>query len=194
VFIADVLLMNLRFASLLLLGASLLGAGNCAANNAERALSPQQAALVNATCANIMRVNRSAVDMDACTSSLAESMAGRVQGEIGWQSDRDCSSRGLARGTATYSTCVLDEQRRGTAAMGQRSAGASYGAPPATLTYNPANDVDASERYYDASFETKRRREEYSCAQLGLDPKSAAFGQCVADLDASLFQADNPNP
>lgn len=37
--------------------------------------------------------------------------------------------------------------------------------------------------------ETNRMHEQSACAELGLDPAGAAFGQCVADLDASLFYA-----
>ena len=165
-----------------------LAATNCAVANPMRELNPQQTALVTSTCRNIMRVLPNGVDMDACASSLAGSLMSRVQNDLGWQADRDCQSRGLPRGSAQFATCVLDEQRRGAARTMQ-------GGPPASspvLTYNPANDIEARQGYYDASFDTKRRREEYSCAQLGLDPNTAAFGQCVADLDASLFNADNP--
>ena len=35
--------------------------------------------------------------------------------------------------------------------------------------------------------EVQRQHEQSACAELGLDPGREAFGQCVADLDASLF-------
>jgi hypothetical protein len=35
-------------------------------------------------------------------------------------------------------------------------------------------------------------RERHSCAELGIDPGSAEFGTCVANLDASMFEANNP--
>jgi len=34
-------------------------------------------------------------------------------------------------------------------------------------------------------------RERHSCAELGIDPGSAAFGTCVANLDATMFEANN---
>ena len=85
------------------------------------------------------------------------------------QSDRDCSAQGLMPGTAQFSTCVLDRQRKGANVTTRTTLAFNASA----LTYDPAKDVGASEEYYDASFDTKRRREEYSCAQLGLDPGSS---------------------
>ena len=34
-------------------------------------------------------------------------------------------------------------------------------------------------------------QERHSCAQMGIDPGSDAFGQCVANLDMSMFEANN---
>ncbi len=34
-------------------------------------------------------------------------------------------------------------------------------------------------------------QERHSCAELGLDPGSQAFGQCVGNLDATMFEANN---
>ena len=34
-------------------------------------------------------------------------------------------------------------------------------------------------------------QERHSCAELGIDPGSEAFGQCVGNLDASMFEANN---
>jgi hypothetical protein len=34
-------------------------------------------------------------------------------------------------------------------------------------------------------------QEQHSCAALGLAPGSQAFGQCVGNLDASIFEANN---
>jgi hypothetical protein len=32
--------------------------------------------------------------------------------------------------------------------------------------------------------------ERHSCAEMGIDPGSAAFGQCVGNLDQSMFEAN----
>jgi hypothetical protein len=34
-------------------------------------------------------------------------------------------------------------------------------------------------------------QERHSCAEMGLDPGSDAFGQCVANLDMTMFEANN---
>ncbi len=34
-------------------------------------------------------------------------------------------------------------------------------------------------------------QEQHSCAALGIDPGTQAFGQCVGNLDASMFEANN---
>jgi hypothetical protein len=34
-------------------------------------------------------------------------------------------------------------------------------------------------------------QERHSCAELGIDPGSDAFAGCVANLDASMFEANN---
>jgi len=179
--------MKMLSLSLLVTVSATVMAGGCVAQSSA-SLAPQQAALVRATCEKIMRVGRSGVDMAACTESLADSVAARQEGYISAQSDRACSSQGLTPGSAEFATCVLDRKRHYQGAPALMAANGT-----AQLTYDPGKDVGASQDYYDASFDTKRRREEYSCAQLGLDPDTGAFGQCVAGLDASLFNADNPN-
>ena len=34
-------------------------------------------------------------------------------------------------------------------------------------------------------------QERQACAEMGIDPGSQAFGQCVGNLDASMFEASN---
>jgi hypothetical protein len=34
-------------------------------------------------------------------------------------------------------------------------------------------------------------QERQSCAQIGVDPGSDTFGQCVANLDMTMFDANN---
>ena len=39
--------------------------------------------------------------------------------------------------------------------------------------------------------EVQLAQERHSCAELGIDPGSDAFGICVANLDATMFEANN---
>ena len=34
-------------------------------------------------------------------------------------------------------------------------------------------------------------QEQRTCAQMGIDPGSQAFGQCVGNLDATMFETHN---
>ena len=34
-------------------------------------------------------------------------------------------------------------------------------------------------------------QERHTCAEMGIDPGSQAFGQCVGNLDASMFEAND---
>ena len=34
-------------------------------------------------------------------------------------------------------------------------------------------------------------QEQHTCAQMGIDPGSQAYGQCVANLDMTMFEANN---
>ena len=47
--------------------------------------------------------------------------------------------------------------------------------------------------YWAADNAEVHRREQSACARLGLEPVGGAFVQCVAQLDASLFAANNPS-
>ena len=160
---------------------ALVAAGDCAAQT-PATLSPQQSALIRSTCENIMRVGQT-IDLDVCTASLSNSLAAHQRSYAAAQTDRACSSAGLTDGTAAYATCVLDHKRQ----YANSPTPAAVGDPAIKLTYEPSTSAD----YYHASFDTKRRREQYSCAQLGLDPDSGELRQCVAALNASLYYSDH---
>jgi hypothetical protein len=34
-------------------------------------------------------------------------------------------------------------------------------------------------------------QERHTCAEMGIDPGSQAYGQCVGNLDATMFEANN---
>lgn len=57
-------------------------------------------------------------------------------------------------------------------------------AVPAGTSVEVARPQETS--YSQSNPEERRRKEEYSCAQLGILPGSAGFGQCVTGLDAAL--------
>jgi len=144
------------------------------------ALTPKQASLVQATCDRVMGLARSGIYRDECRDSLSQSLARKVEAEGIAASYEDCSRQGLKEGGSAFSSCMLDRQSRPVTAVTRN----------VSLTY----DVSAPENtkgYFDVSNTVHWRREQYSCAQLGLTPGTGAFGQCVASLDAAMLPSEN---
>ena len=143
-------------------------------------LSPEQASLVQMTCDRVMGLAHGGVYRDECRESLSETLARKVEAEGMAGPYVDCRRQGLAEGSAAFSTGVLDHPSHAVAAAAQ----------PASLSYNAAAPENAK-GYFDVSNSVHWRREQYSCAQLGLMPGTGSFGQCVASLDAALAPNQN---
>jgi hypothetical protein len=150
------------------------------ASSASPVLSPEQVSLVQATCDRVMGLAHSGVYRDECRDSLSQSLARKVQAEAMAAGYGDCREQKLAEGTAAFSTCMLDHQ------SGSRPATMQ----PVSLAYDTSAPENAK-GYFDVTNSVHWRREQYSCAQLGLTPGTGAFGQCVASLDAALLPDPN---
>ena len=111
--------------------------------------------------------------------SLSESFRARLRADRMLEIRQDCRARGLKPGTAALSACEMAPGAR-KAALSQRPA------PVAALPAAPAKS------YFSASFDQVRRREQRACADIGYDPVSGGFNQCVALLAANLSYADDP--
>src|SRR5579862_8099905 len=89
----------------------LLVTQGCAAQTEEQLLTTQETTMIKVTCQTVMHIGyHNAVDLDACMSSLSDSLAAKMQGDIVWKSDADCAAQGLARDTPAFSMCVLDRR------------------------------------------------------------------------------------
>ena len=164
---------------LLLAGAPLAVSAAPALSPEQRALSDNQRELVAATCDRIMGLSSGGLYREECMDSLARSVARRVARAQMVASYAACSRQGLHEGTPGFSTCMLDTQdRRGAMA-----------AEPVRLTYD-WNTPENSRGYFDVTNSVHWRREQYACAQIGLTPGTASFGQCTASLEGAL----SPNP
>jgi hypothetical protein len=139
------------------------------------ALTPEQVSLVQATCDRVMGLAHSGVYRDLCRESLSKSLAREEDGEVMAASYSDCDHEGLKEGSAAFSTCVLDDQSRPHTV-----------ATLATHLAYDANTPENAKGYFDVDDMEHWRRERYSCAQLGLMPRTGAFGQCVASLEGVL--------
>jgi hypothetical protein len=150
----------------------------------ERIVAPEQAALVEATCRSVMGLPKGEVYYDLCQESLQHSLAGKTAAIQTEQSYDQCRQKGLKADSAAFSACVLQTQDA------SPSPHPVVGLQNANLVY-PADLLQSEKSYFSVTPSVRWQRERYSCAQLGLAPASAAFGHCVASLDAAMFPDPN---
>jgi hypothetical protein len=94
---------------------------------------------------------------------------------------------GLKRHTPDLSTFVPNHQNAEPASNALVTGLVSH------IDLANVNSVDNDPSgYFSSSFLLRRRREQYACAKLALEPASGQFGSCVADLDSNLFDIDHP--
>jgi len=144
--------------------------------------------LARATCTDVMKV-RTSTEAAGCVSTLLDALSAKAQGEVYAADDADCTRQGLANGTADFSACVLDLNRA--YANAPASDKARYGGARETVVVDARKGADIDDRF-PGTFAARHRREEDSCAQVGLDPGSTPFAYCVAGLDDAIYTADTP--
>jgi hypothetical protein len=144
--------------------------------------------LAKATCTDVMKV-RTDAEAAGCVSTLLDALGAKAQGEVYAANDVNCMRRGLADGTADFSACVLDLNRAG--ANASSSDRALYGGALETVVVESRKAADIDDRF-PGTFAARHRREEDSCARLGLDPGSTPFAYCVSGLDTAIYTADTP--
>jgi hypothetical protein len=147
---------------------------------ADNGLAPEQSSLIDATCTNVMGLRKGEAYFADCQDSLTHSMVRKVSAEIMAVADNTCRDRGLAEGSAAKSVCMLDEESR---AISQRT---TTPVQPVSLAY-ASGPLESGKSYYGVTPTVRWHRERYSCAQLGLMPNSALFGECVASLEGELL-------
>ena len=179
-----------RWTALVFAGALTMAAGaaGAQADHGVR-VSPEQSALARATCANVMRIKVGVVPFDGCVESLSNTLYARAQGEILAKSYDDCTRTGHKEGTPEFAGCVLDRKAYHNAQPAEASAARVTG--PAAANYTES--LSAGPSYSESNPEERRRKEEYSCARLGLSPGSSSFGVCVAQLDSALRSVEYSN-
>jgi hypothetical protein len=63
---------------------------------------------------------------------------------------------------------------------------------PASTATSSVTQPKLGRTYFGETNGDHYRREQLSCARLGLDPAGGAFDNCVASLQSAMFAADNP--
>ena len=154
--------------------------GSCASYGMESpALAPAQISLIDSTCGEIMGLHRGEYYYQMCQESLGNSLSGKLAAEDTARGWTDCRNARLAPGSADFAACVLQHQT-------SPSVSADPTPTAARLVY-PRDQLQSDKSYYRVTNAMHWKREQYSCAQLGLEPGSGGFAHCVASLDAALL-------
>jgi hypothetical protein len=140
-----------------------------------QAMSPQQASLVDTTCTRVMGLEQGQYQFALCRESLANSLAARKQGQDMAAAYTDCRQRGLADGTAAFSTCMLQSNAPASASQ------------TVQVSYTDAPGTEPGKSFFSIPPHVQFQRERYACAQLGLLPGSGIFGHCVANLQTAML-------
>ena len=154
-----------------------VGAAGCAAAGPSGGLSPDQTFEVGRICQSTLGVEPGEAHYVGCVESLSASLNDLGRGRALARARGGCIDEGLRPDTPALAQCVL----RG-----------SDAAVMSARTVSQTNEAGAPRSYFYTSPREVYRREQLSCARLGLDPTSRAFGGCVASLQSALFAADNP--
>lgn len=149
----------------------------------EKEITPQQTAALKATCSKIMRLREGQPEYLACVSSLSHSLAYQLVVDQAADADHDCAGAEMVRDTPGFSRCVLDHEYM------SRDRRLPSAAARLDAAYVAAADQSPDD-YFGTTNIMRHRREQYACAQLGLDPGSRAFATCVRNLDTQIFQSE----
>jgi hypothetical protein len=113
-----------------------------------------------------------------CIASLSDAAADADAGRATVRADLTCRAQGYRDSTPGLAECVL------------RSEGEQRTAQPVD---DPVLEGRKASSFYYASPHTIRQRERLACAEVGLNPVTAAFDNCVSRMDGTFDRIDNPS-
>jgi hypothetical protein len=146
-------------------------------------LPADQVANVNSVCRSVMGLQPGSANYGGCIDSLMASARGVERGEALQSGRAACLNRGLRPGGAGFAVCELQSAHAGPVRATDADA----------TVIAAAEEPGGARSYAYTSPGNVFRREQLSCARLGLDPADEAFASCVAGLQSALFAADNPS-
>jgi hypothetical protein len=135
---------------------------------------------ISAICTKVMGLDLGETYFANCTKILSQALAQKADDKAAGDAAHNCSQKGLAPGSAAFSSCVLDSENEPLLDIKDGSG----------TTLSSSTIPSPGQSFYSASFAVRWNRERYACASLGLIPHSSAFEQCVSELDSSFL----PNP
>jgi hypothetical protein len=109
----------------------------------------------------------------ACVATLSQSLAQTAAAQESARTDARCRARGYRSGSAELATCVLTETD-----TRADSPPAAAGAALAPHLTEPLPAIFSA------------RKEEWVCAQIGLEPPGEPFSRCVKALERALLAKD----
>jgi hypothetical protein len=158
---------------------ALLGCASLARENTY-GLAPTDAAFVRQTCTQTMGLRKGLEEFDACAQSLSDTVHRRIEEQRLDESHRACERQGYAPGSAQLAQCVVLAEK----AKGEARDAAIFSATSASATTRIS--------FFSMDRHVQDEHEKLACAQLGLDPVTGEFHDCVMGIKEAIFTAQNP--
>jgi hypothetical protein len=118
---------------------------------------------------------RSTNDYRGCVASLSHSVEDITAARAELQADQNCRAKGLEPGSSEFAVCAL------------HAAEARPGAEQIRLASLDAKPfIQRARDHTPAAVPGSVSEERLACAEIGLEPKAAAFASCVEDLKAVM--------
>lgn len=119
-----------------------------------------------------------------CVLSLSDSLQSVRDIEVVQQAEAKCRAKGLLASSPDLALCVLQAANEQPEPTGTQSVASSQ--------TTPSENVVAPGSYYFASPQETARREQLSCAALGLSASQSEFKSCVKELRDTFYAIDHP--
>jgi hypothetical protein len=143
-------------------------------------LAPTDAAFVRQTCTQTMGLRKGLEEFDACAQSLSDTVHRRIDEQRLDESHRACERQGYAAGTPQLAQCVVLAEK------------AKDEAHDAAISSTASAPTTARISFFSMDRNVQDEHEKLACAQLGLDPITGDFHDCVMGIKEAIFTAQNP--
>jgi hypothetical protein len=150
-------------------------------------LAPSDAAFVRQTCSQTMGLREGLEEFDACAESLGESLHRRVDARRLSRTHEACEKQGYAVGSRALAECVVLSAKEGNTTEKESVL-------PASSASDGAAPLAAPKRvsFFSMNGRVQDQHERLACAQLGLDPLTGEFIDCVIGIKQAIFTVQNP--
>jgi hypothetical protein len=155
-------------------------------------LNPTQVALVQRICTDTMGLRSGSPQFDACRDSLADSLHRHAATQTLERAHASCEEQGFAPGSSELASCVVLAQQRNSPAIPDTSAPSAPSASASPARVLPDEPPVPRISFYKMSRPVRHEREQLACAQLGIDPITPEFRDCVSEMLQAFWDLENP--